>query len=122
MPMSKTKKIWLIIGLVLDAAVTIFLFVVSVIMISKSAGLRPEEIKALPDGFINNLIKNPTLFLCAFVIPLFVLLVANIIFLVVYVKKSNKKQEVTMNDLSEDQIEALKQELLNDITKKSDKK
>ena len=120
--MSKMKKLLVILGLTLDGALTLFLFVVSVIMISRSAGLRPEDIKALPDGFINYLIKNPTTFLCAFVIPLFVLLIANIVFLVLYVKKTSKKQEVTMNDLSQDQIEELKQELLNDITKKNENK
>ena len=120
--MSTKKKFLLISGLVLDGGLTIFLFIISILMIIKSQGLTPIDIQELkPDNLINYLIKNPTVFLCAFVVPLFVLLIGNIVFLVIYVKRSSKHTEVTMSDLSDEQIEALKKELLNDITKKNNK-
>ena len=51
----------------------------------------------------------------AFVIPLFVLLAGNVIGLVIYVRKSSKKEPAKLDDLSEEQKEALRQELLKDL-------
>jgi len=67
------------------------------------------------EGFIGYLQNNPTVYLVAFVIPLFVLLAANIIGLVIYVRKSTKKEPIQVNDLTDEQREALKAELLKDL-------
>ena len=70
-------------------------------------------------GFIGYLQAHPTVYLCTCVIPLFVLLAGNIILLFLYVKKSApKKEKVELNELSDEQKEALRKELLKDIENK----
>ncbi|MDY5833113.1 MAG: hypothetical protein SPK01_06245, partial [Candidatus Onthovivens sp.] len=66
--------------------------------------------------------KNPTVFLVAIVIPLFLLLFANIGILVWYVKRSTKPKETSLNELSEEEKEKLKQELMKDLLNKEEKK
>ena len=116
------KKFWKIFGisagLTVDFGATIFFFVISIIMIVKSV----TGVKDDPRTLIGYLQLNTTVYLCAFVIPLFVLLAINIVLLVLYVKKSAKKK-IEVDELSSDQIDALKAELLNDLKKEnSDKK
>ena len=65
--------------------------------------------------FIGYLQQHPTFYLCTFVIPLFVLLAANIIFLILYVRKVGKKSEVAVDDLTEEQKAALRAELLKEL-------
>ena len=48
-------------------------------------------------------------------VTLFLILAGNIIGLVIYVRRSAKKEPVKVNDLTEEQKEALRQELLNDL-------
>ena len=115
--MKKYKKP-LLIGLVaLDFAVTIFLFVISIIMLVKMGQHpnNPQAAAADSSGMIKYFIENPTVFLCVCVIPLFVLLALNIVGLVIYVKKTSKKEPAKLDDLSEEQKEALRQELLKDL-------
>ena len=81
----------------------------------------PQAAAAESGPFIAFLIKNPTVFLCACVIPLFVLLATNIICLVIYVRKTSKKEPAKLEDLSEEQKEALRQELLKDLQGKDNK-
>ena len=115
--MSKRgKKILTYSLLGLDAALTIFLFVVSIIMIVRSVTMTPAQIQ-VATGFIAYLQNHTTFYLCLFVIPLFLLLAANIVALVMYLKKDQHKQ-VKMSDLTEEQKEALKKQLLEDLTKK----
>lgn len=114
--MTKTKKILLISGLVIDVAITVFLFIISIIMIVKSM----SGVKDDPRSFIGYLQANPTVYLCVFVIPLFVLLAVNIILLVIYVKKTERKK-VTVDELNSNQIDALKAELLNDLKSQQEK-
>ena len=102
----------------LDVALTVFLLVVSIILLVDVTGKTPAEIAATP-GFIGYL-ENHTLFYgLVFVLPLFLILAANIIGLVIFVRRSTKKEPVKVNDLTEEQKEALRQELLNDL--KNDK-
>lgn len=116
--MTKTKKILLICGIVLDVALTLFLFIISIIMIVKASQLRPDQFASEP-GLIGYLINHLPVYLGAFVVPMFLLLAANIVGLVLYVKKiSSKKQNLSINDLSEEQKEALKKELLVDLDNK----
>ena len=114
--MKKYKKP-LLIGLVsLDVAITIFLFVLSIIMLA-NAGKTAAE-RAAMTGFVGWLVNlEAWVYGVSFVVPLFVLLVANIIGLVIYVRKSTKKEPVKVADLSDEQKEALKKELLNDLNK-----
>lgn len=110
----KNKKPLLIALVAIDIVITIALFVISIIMLSnatKSAGER-----AAMTGFVGWLVNlKPWVYGVAFVVPLFLLLTANIVGLVIYVRKSTKKEPVQVSDLSEAQKEALRQELLRDL-------
>ena len=116
----KNKK-WLWISLVaLDVAITVFLFVIHIIMLSNIAGKSAEEIIIIKNqkNLVGYLMNNTTVYLVAFVIPLFIILAANIVALVFYVKRQTKKEPVKVSDLSDEEKEALKKELLKDLQDK----
>ena len=115
--MKKYKKPLLIGIVTLDFAITIFLFVISIIMLVKMGQHpnNPQAAAADSSGLIKYFIQNPTIFLLTCVIPLFVLLALNIVGLVIYVKKTSKKEPAKLDDLSAEQKEALRQELLKDL-------
>lgn len=117
MKMNKNlkKALW-ISAIVLDVGITGFLFVVSIIMLVNTANIQTEADRQQLTGLIGFLANNPTVYLWAFVVPLFVILAANIIALVLYVRKTTKREPVKVNDLSEEQREALRQELLKDLS------
>lgn len=113
----KAKKILIIGGLCIDVAITIFLFVVAIIMLAtmpKTSSGMQDAVK-LNGPFIGYLQQHSTVYLLTCVIPLFVLLAANIVFLILYVRKVGKKPEVAVNDLSEEQKAALRAELLKEL-------
>lgn len=117
---AKTKKILIFSGIGLDVAATIFLFVVAIIMIATMPGNHLSQAeynaKITQNGpFIGYLQTHPTLYLWTCVIPLFILLAANIVFLVLYVRKVGKKPEVAVENLSEEQKAALRAELLKEL-------
>ena len=114
--MKKAKKPLLIVLIALDLAITIFLLVLSIIMLVSTAGKTKAQIQEAT-GFIGFLQTHPQVYGFGFVVPLFLLLAANIIGLVIYVRKSAKKEPVKVNDLTEEQKEALRKELLNDLNK-----
>ena len=117
--MNKTKKALLIAGIAVDVAITIFLFVISIIMLIMLGKYGdPKQAAANAHGLILYLLQNTNVYFWAFVFPLFVLLAANIIGLVIYVKKTSVKEApAKLDDLSEEQKEALRQELLRDLQK-----
>ena len=109
-------KFLFIAGVSVDVAVTIFLFVLSILMLANAG--KSEAERAAMTGFIGWLVNlEPLVYGLAFVVPLFVLLAANVIGLVIYVRKSTKKEPVQVNDLTDEQKEALKKELLKDLNK-----
>ncbi len=110
----KNKKPLFIALLAVDVVLTLGLAVFNIIMLANTVGKTAAELMAT-GGFIGYLQNNPTVYLCAFVIPLFVLLAANIIGLVIFVRKTTKKEPVQVDDLSDEQKEALRQELLKDL-------
>ena len=114
--MKNFKKPLIIAGLVLDVGVTIFLFVISIMILAKviPAATINEAINN-SKGLIKYLLQNPTVYLVAFVIPLFVLLALNVVGLIIYVKKTSGVKPAQLDDLSEEQKEALRQELLKDL-------
>ena len=118
---AKLKKSLIIVGLCLDIGVTIFLFVVAIIMLATmpktSSGMQDAVITNGP--FIGYLQQHSTVYLLTCVIPLFVLLAANIIFLILYVRKVGKKPEVAVDDLNEEQKAALRAELLKELQNES---
>ena len=116
--MKNFKKPLIIAGLVLDVGVTIFLFVISIMILAKviPAATINEAINASRNmPLIHFLLKNPTVYLVGFVIPLFVLLALNVVGLIIYVKKTSGVKPAQLDDLSEEQKEALRQELLKDL-------
>ena len=122
--MKKYKKPLLITIIALDFAITVFLFVISIIMIATMAKYKnnPQAAAAASGGMIRFFILHTTAFLWIVVIPLFALLAANIIGLVVFVKKTSKKEPAKLEDLSDEQKEALRQELLKDLQGGSEEK
>ena len=117
--MNKKKILWISLA-VLDLAVVVFLFVVHIIMLANVVGKTPEQIQAFANGsgLFAYLAGHLSVYGFAFVVPLFVVLAANIIGLVIYIKKTTKKKAVTVSDLSEEEKEALKKELLKDLQEK----
>ena len=119
--MKNLKKPLIIAGLVLDVGVTVFLFVISILILAKviPAATLNEAINSSNNmPLIKFLLQNPTVYLVAFVIPLFVLLALNVVGLIFYVKKTSGKQPAQLDDLTEEQKEALRQELLKDLGNK----
>lgn len=116
--MKKFKKPLIIAGLVLDVGVTIFLFVISIMILVKvipAATINEAINNSRNQPLIHYLLQNPTVYLVAFVIPLFVLLALNVVGLIIYVKKTSGVKPAQLDDLSEEQKEALRQELLKDL-------
>ena len=85
-------------------------------MLANTVGKTPAEIMANADnGLIGYLQNHTTFYGLVFVVPLFVLLAGNIVGLVIYVRKTSKTEPTQLDDLSEEQKEALRQELLKDL-------
>lgn len=122
---KKAKRILIFTGIGLDAAIMIFLLVVAIIMLATMPDQRfekyPEWVIEKNGPFIGNLQLNPTLYFCTCVLPLIILLVANIVGVVVYVKKHASKKAI-LADLNEAQKEALRAELLKEMNSKEEDK
>ena len=112
----KNKKVLWIALISLDVVLTIFLFVIHIIMLANVVNKTRDQINNLT-GLVGTLANNTGLYLGAFVIPTFVILAANIVGLVIYVRKQTKKEPIKVNDLTDEQKEALKKELLEDLNK-----
>ena len=115
--MKKYKKP-LIIGLVvLDVALITFFLVVSIMLITVATKYKTQnEMLANSTGLVHAILamgKWPSFF--AFVVPMFLVLAANIVGLMLFVRKTTKKEPAKISDLSDEQKEALRQELLKDL-------
>ena len=117
--MNKKKILWISLG-ILDIAVVIFFFVIHIVMLSHIIGKSSQEIQEFANGsgLFSFLAGHIDIYGYAFVIPLFVILAVNIVGLVLYIRKSTKKQQVSVSDLTEEEKEALKKELLKDLQDK----
>ncbi len=109
----KTKKILFIALFAVDIAITVFLFVVSILLLVNmpanivEAANKPEFFKF----FYNNEWAIPVIV----VVPLFLLLGLNIFALFMYVKKTSANKKVKLNELSDTEKEALRKELMRDL-------
>lgn len=121
--MKKNLKGLIIAGVALDVSISIFLFAISIIVIVLVGKYGVREAPNHTSGLILYLLQHTTFYFWVFVFPLFVLLAANIIGLVFYVKKTSAKENppTKLDDLSEEQKEALRQELLKDLMKDTEK-
>lgn|SRR5574344_1752529 len=117
--MKNNRKVLNYVLITLDVLVTLFLFVISIIMLVTMPKTSAELNAAT--GFIGYLQKNPTVYLFCFVLPLFILLIVNVLYLIFYIKKLNEKSKVQLNDLTPEEKEKLKAELLSDVMTKDDK-
>lgn len=117
--MKNKKFLWIALG-ALDVAIVGFLFVIHVIMLAKVIGKDPVQIAALQEeeNLIGYLAGHIKVYGFAFVLPLFLILAANIIGLVFYLRKGLKREKITASDLTEEEREALKKELLKDLQEK----
>ncbi len=120
--MKKNNKLPLYITLLaLDFAVTVFLLVIAIIMLVKTATTSQGDLAFLEvKDMISYFQKNPMVYGFTCVVPLFLLLIGNIVILVIYVRKTSKREAVKVNDLSEEEKEALRQELLKDLQNKKE--
>ena len=121
--MKNKKVLWIILGAI-DVLVVAFLFVVHIIMLANIVGKPAEVIQEMAnDGtFVGFLIGNLNVYGFAFVLPLFLILAANVVALVLYIRKNVKKAEVKVSDLSDAEKEALRKELLADLSKPAEEK
>ena len=116
--MKNKKVLWITLG-ALDVAIVAFLFVVHIIMLSNVIGKTPADVQIMAqgEGFVPFLISHLEVYGFGFVLPLFLILAANIVGLVIYLRKNLKGSKVTVSDLSAEEKEALKKELLKDLDK-----
>ena len=116
----KNKKILWICLAALDVAIVGFLFVIHIIMLANIIGKSAAEVHELAKGtgLVAYLAGHLSVYGFAFVLPLFLVLAANIVGLVFYLKRNLKRGKVTAADLSEEEKEALKKELLKDLQEK----
>ena len=113
---QKYKKPLFITLIAVDIALTLFFFVISIIVLATMASSNSLEAAiGKSSGLIKYLLQHRTIYGVLFVIPLFVLLAVNIVGLVIYVRKTTKKEPAKLEDLSDEQKEALRQELLKDL-------
>lgn len=117
--MKNKKVLWICLA-ALDVAIVGFLFTIHIIMLANIIGKTPIEINELKagTGLVAYLANHLYVYLFAFVVPLFIILAANIVGLVLYLRKNMKRGKITASDLSEEEKEALKKELLKDLEKK----
>jgi len=116
-PTMKNKKpLWIVLFIV-DVAITAGFFVIHIMMLINLA--KPEFERNQITGLFRILMDNNQIYLWGFVVPLFLLLALNIIGLVLYVRKTSKKEVTKLDDLTEDQKEALRQQLLERLGQES---
>lgn len=118
---QKAKKILLFVGLGVDIAITLSLFVIAIIMLATmpSTRIAMEEAIETNGPFIGYMQQHPTLYFWSCVFPLILLLVGNIVILILFVRKIMKKKEVAVEDLNEEQKAALRAELLKELQSES---
>ena len=89
-------------------------------MLAKVIGKDPVQVAALAEeeSLIGYLAGHLSVYGFAFVLPLFAVLAANIVGLVLYLRKNLKHEKITASDLTEEEREALKKELLKDLQQK----
>ncbi len=116
------KKVLIYCGLGLDVIVTVFLFVISIIMIATMPDkiYDPKVFYESNPGLITYLQAYPTTYLLSCVLPLVILLIGNIILLVLYINRAGKKK-AELADLTDEQRAALRAELMKDMEKPESK-
>ena len=113
--MKKYKKPLLIALVVLDIALITFFLVLSIMILVTVTQYKNQAV-AHSTGLVRAILQMPPVgSFFAFVLPMFLVLAGNIVGLMLYVRKTTKKEPAKLDDLSEEQKEALRQELLKDL-------
>jgi uncharacterized membrane protein len=118
-------RIWKLVGIIADVAITVFLLILSIIIASNISN--KDELASATGfmGMVYYFMDNPNVFLFSVVVPLFVLLVVNIVLTVYYYQKIAEKEKEeakkapTLDKLSEEQKSALRQQLLQEMQNKA---
>ena len=115
--MKKYKKPLLIALVVLDVAIITFFLVVSIMLLSVVIPYQSQADRlAHANALVKAILQMPRwASFCAFVLPIFLVLAGNIVGLMLYVRKTTKKEPAKIEDLTEEQKEELRQELLKDL-------
>lgn len=108
----KAKKILYIALFALDVAVTLFMFIVPLIIVCTMPSLRTDIDKTTFIGFFQ---ANPNAILFVFVFPGVLLLGFNVFILIKFIKMVSAKKKVQLNELSDEEKEALRKELMKDL-------
>ncbi len=114
--MKNKKALWISI-IAVDVAITVALFVIHIIMLTillKNSG-NEQAIREM-GGLFGYLANHTWFYFWLFVVPLFLLLAANIVGLVIYVRNQGKKQPLKVNDLTDEQKEELKKQILKELS------
>lgn len=113
--MKKYKKPLLIALVILDVALITFFLVLSIMILVTVTKYKNQAV-ANSSGLVRAILQMPQVgSFFAFVLPMFLVLAGNIVGLMLYVRKTTKKEPAKISDLSEEQKEALRQELLKDL-------
>lgn len=112
--MKNNKILWIAL-LSVDVAITIAFFVIHIIVLSNI--LNPNFDASTATGLIKWVSDEPKNYGFALVVPTFVILAANIVGLVFYVRKQTKKEPVKLDDLTEEQKAELRNQVLKDLEK-----
>lgn len=115
--MNKKEKRNLLIGIgVIEAVLIIFCLVVSIIVL---ATLKDTNLANEANGpFISYLQNHPTVFFCAFVLPLFIILVVDGIYLIYLgVHKQGVLSDDEMDKIKEEAKKQAREEVLKEINK-----
>ncbi len=101
--MDRKQKITFIVGGIVEAIIIVFCMTVSILVLSTfDSNLTAQEILNKNGAFIGGLQTNNTVFLLTIVLPLFVILAIDIIYLIIYATK----RESSLSDKERDAIEA----------------
>ena len=114
--MKNKKALWITL-IAVDVAITVALFVIHIIMLTillQNSG-NEQAIREM-GGLFGYLANHTWFYFWLFVVPLFLLLAANIVGLVLYVKRQGKKEPVKVNDLTAEQKEELRRQLLQELS------
>lgn len=119
--MKKYKKPLLIALVVLDVAIIVFFLVLSIMILVAVTKYKAQAVNNT-EGLVKAILQlKPGVSFAVFVLPMFLVLVGNIVGLMLYVRKTTKKEPAKIEDLSEEQKEELRQELLRDLQAQSNK-
>jgi len=121
--MDKKQRNTIIIAGIVEAIIIVFCMTVSILVLSTfDSNLTAQEILAKNGPFIGGLQTNNTIFLITIVLPLFVILALDIIYLIIYATK----RESALSDKERDAIEAqakeeARQEVLREMEEEAKK-